>query len=286
MFTHYAFNTQAINPAYCGSRDAMTVTALHRSQWVSFPGAPVTQTLSINTPILNYKIGLGLSILNDKIGPSNITSVYFDFSYRIKLGPKAKLAFGLKGGLNVNNINLTALNTKEDFDPLFLEDLNSKLLPNFGFGLYLSTENYYLGLSIPKLMENNFLENTVSGSVNLASEEKHYFFIAGAVLKLSEDIKLKPTTFIKVTNAAPIEGDITTSVIFKDRLWIGAMYRTGDAFGALAGLNITDKLSVGYSFDWSTTNKTSRYNHGSHEIMIRYDYRFRETKMIRSPRYF
>jgi len=286
MFTHYAFNTLAINPAYAGSRDALTITGLYRSQWVSFSGAPVTQTITMHAPIKYFKIGVGFSVINDKIGPSNTSSVSIDFSYRIKLGEKAKLAFGLKGGLNFKNIDLTSLNTKEENDPVFLENMNSKLLPNFGFGLYYFTERFYLGVSIPKLFENNFEENTSTTTLDLASEKKHYFIIGGAVFNLSEDIAFKPTSFIKITNAAPIEGDLTASFIFMDRFWVGAMYRTGDAFGGLVGLNVTKDLSVGYSFDWSTTNKTGRYNLGSHEIMLRYDIKFKENKMIRSPRYF
>ena len=286
MFTHYAFNTLAINPAYAGTRDALTVTGLHRSQWVAFNGAPITQTLTGHSPIFNEKVGIGLSVLNDKIGPTNTTSFYMDFSYKIKINDRAKLSFGLKGGLNLRKTDLTSLNTFEQNDPVFLDDIKSDFLPNFGFGMYYYTDKYYVGLSIPKLLENDFADNTVSSSTNLASEKKHYFFIAGAVIPLSETVKLKPTTFVKVTNGAPIEGDITANFIIYDRFWAGAMFRTGDAFGILAGLNVTDQLSVGYSFDWSMVNTTGRYNAGSHEIMVRYDFIFKEQKMIRSPRYF
>jgi len=286
MFTHYAFNTQAINPAYAGTRDALTITGLHRIQWVSFEGAPITQTLTGHTPIFNDKLGIGLSVMNDKIGPTNTTSFYLDFSYKIKINDRAKLSFGLKSGLNINKTDLNSISVKDANDPLFMDDVKSDFLPNFGFGLYYYTDKYYVGVSIPKLLENNFSENTVTGSTDLASEQKHYFLIGGAVFKLSENIALKPTTFVKITAAAPIEADITANFIFMERFWVGAMYRTGDAFGILAGLNITDQLSVGYSFDWSMTNQTFKYNQGSHEIMVRYDFIFKEQKIIRSPRYF
>lgn len=286
MFTHYSFNTLAINPAYAGTRDALTVTGLHRSQWVGFPGAPVTQTLTMHTPIITENAGLGLSILNDKIGPSNTTSFYMDFSYKIKITKKSWLSFGLKGGVNLRKIDLTTVKTQDSYDPAFIEDIKSEFLPNFGFGLYYFSERYYLGLSIPKLLENNYTENTVSGSTNLGSEKKHYFFIAGAVFNISENVLLKPTGFLKLTNAAPLEGDITANFIFYDKFWAGLMYRTGDAAGILAGLNITDQLAVGYSFDWSFTNTTGKYNAGSHEIMFRYDFIFKAKRKIRSPRYF
>lgn len=286
MFTHYAYNTLAINPAYAGTRDALTVTGLSRMQWVSFDGAPVTQTLTLHTPIISQNIGLGVSVLNDKIGPTNNLSLYVDFSYKIKVSEKAHLSFGLKSGLHYKKADLNSLLVEDASDPFFMADEQSKLLPNFGFGLYYFSDKYYVGLSIPKLLENNFTENTVSGDVNLVSEQKHYFLIGGAVFKLSESIDLKPTSFLKITNGAPIELDITANFIFMDRFWTGIMYRTGDALGALAGINITDQFAVGYSFDWSASNRTFRYNQGSHEIMLRYDFIYKEKNMIRSPRYF
>jgi type IX secretion system PorP/SprF family membrane protein len=286
MFTHYAFNTLAINPAYAGTRDALTITGLHRMQWVSFDGAPLTQTLTGHAPIINKNIGLGLSVMNDKIGPTNTLSFYVDFSYKIKINERTKLSFGLKSGLNYKKADLNELQLTDQDDPMFLADQKSKLLPNFGFGLYLYSDRYYVGISIPKLLENNFTDNTISGDVNLASDKKHYFLIGGAAFDLTEEITLKPTTFVKVTNGAPIEMDVTANFIFMNKFWTGLMYRTGDAIGLLTGLNITDQLSVGYSFDWSMVNKTFKYNQGSHEIMIRYDFIFKEKNIIRSPRYF
>ena len=286
MFTHYSFNTLAINPAYAGSRDALTITGLHRSQWVSFKGAPITQTITAHSPIFNDKVGIGLSVLNDKIGPSNTSSFYLDFSYKIKINEKAKLAFGLKAGLNFRVADLKSLTVEDVTDPLFESDVKSELLPNFGFGLYYFTDKYYFGVSIPKLMENDFKTNSTSSSVNLASEKKHYFLIGGAVFNINEDFKLRPTAFVKITTGAPIEADLTSLVYYKEKIWFGPMFRTGDAFGAMVGMYVTDELAIGYSFDWSMTNTTFKYNAGSHEIMIRYDFFFKTNKKIRSPRYF
>jgi type IX secretion system PorP/SprF family membrane protein len=286
MFTHYMFNTLAVNPAYAGTRDALTVTALHRSQWVGFPGAPITQTITMHTPFLTKNIGLGLSIINDKIGPTNTTSMYVDFAYKIVFGTKGNLSFGLKGGMNVRNEGLSNLDLNTVNDPVFLNDLSSKLLPNFGFGMYYYNDKFYAGLSIPKLLENDYISNSTSGTTNLASEKRHYFLIAGYVFKLSESLDLKPTCFLKVTTGAPVEGDITASFIFNKKYWLGAMFRTGDATGILAGMNITDQFALGYSFDWSYTNTSMRYNGGSHELVLRYDFVFHNEQKIRSPRYF
>ncbi len=285
MFTHYMFNTQAINPAYSGSRQALSVTGLHRSQWVGFDDAPVIQTFTLNSPILSTKTGLGLSFINDKAGPLKNTGFSIDFAYHMKVSRKAKLAFGLKAGMNMVSAPLTELKITDADDIVFRSNIQSKMLPNFGFGLYYYMPNFYLGLSAPKLLENNFVDNTSTSINEFSNEQKHFYFIAGTVFDISRNIKLKPTTFIKYTQSAPIQGDVTASFIFNEKLMLGAMFRTGDAVGILAGINITNQFTVGYSYDWSYTNKTFTYNAGSHEIMLRYDFIFENKKMIRSPRY-
>jgi type IX secretion system PorP/SprF family membrane protein len=285
MFTHYSFNTLAVNSGYAGSRDALTVTGLHRSQWVGFDGAPTTQTLTLHAPIMNEKIGLGLSVLNDKIGPTNQTAFYGDFAYKIPVG-NGKLAFGLKAGVNMVSNSLGDLGTTESGDVNFEQNVKSELLPNFGFGLYYSTPKYYVGLSTPRLLENNYETNATTGSTQ--GERRHYFFIAGLIFPLNETgtVKLKPTTFVKVTEAAPLELDLTALFYFHDKYWVGPMWRSGDALGVLAGLNMTDQFSLGYSFDWSYGLQTFKYNGGSHELMLRYDFVFKEKGRIKSPRYF
>jgi type IX secretion system PorP/SprF family membrane protein len=272
MFTHYMYNTLAVNPAYAGSRDALTATLLHRSQWVDFKGAPSTQTLTIHSPVKGNKIGLGFSLINDQVGPIKDMATYVDFAYRIKLTEKSKLSFGLKGGINYMQANLNALLLDEQTDAAFQDNISSKILPNFGFGLYYSTEKFYAGISAPRLLENNFRTKEANFSNKTIQEIRHYYLIAGAVLKLSENIDLKPTTFVKVTTAAPIEADLTTTFIFKKKLSAGVMFRTGDALGLLVGYNIAEQFHIGYSFDWSYGMKTFKYNNGSHEIMLSYDF--------------
>lgn len=282
MFTHYAFNTLAANPAYAGSRDVITVTGLHRSQWVGFDGAPTTQTLTLHSPAFTEAVGLGLSIVNDKIGPVQMTSLYGDLSYRIKLTNKTKLAFGLKGGGNLMQGDIATLKTDQAGDGAF-QNISSKFLPNFGAGIYLSNEKWYAGVSAPKLLENSFLENSTGV---LDGERRHFFLIAGFVARLSQNVKLKPTTFVKATEAAPIEADLTAMFIFNDKFELGVMGRTGDALGVLLGYNFNPQLRLGYSFDWSFQNTTGKYNVGSHEVMVRYDILNLEKGKIRSPRYF
>ncbi len=282
MFTHYMDNTLGVNPAYAGSRDALTITALHRSQWIGFEGAPRTQTLTVHSPVYTDAVNLGLSVSNDKIGPVHSTAVYLDYAFRFKLTEKSKLALGLKVGFDNFNFNLSMLKTGIGNDPAFM--LNDGVFsPNFGFGIYYNRENFYAGLSTPKLLENDY---AYSVSERLSVEKKHYYLIAGGIVPLSNEIKLKPTGYLKATQGAPLEVDLTANFLFYDRFLLGAMYRTGDAVGVLAGIYITEQLSVGYSFDWSFVNTTSKYNDGSHEIVLTYDFIFKEYRKIRSPRYF
>ncbi len=282
MYSHYAFNTLAVNPGYAGSREVITITGLHRSQWVGFEGAPITQTVTFHSPVITEELGIGLSFVNDKIGPIKMTSFYLDLSYRFKLNRYTKFAIGLKGGGSLFQGDLAKLNTTQNNDGVFT-NINSTFLPNVGIGLYLSNKKWYAGLSVPRLLENDFIANATS---SLNRERRHYFIIAGFITKLNRRIKLKPTTYIKATANAPIEADLTAMFIFNDVLELGLMGRTGDAVGVLFGYNFSTQFRVGYSFDWSFTNETGVYNLGSHELIIRYDIINLEHGKIHSPRYF
>ena len=282
MFTHYMYNTLWLNPAYAGTRDAFTITAIHRSQWVGFEGAPIDQTLTMHSPILKGKMGVGLSVLNDKIGPTKSTFLALDLDYQIKINSKSKLSFGLKGLVNFYSVNLNRLSLENQNDNAFSENIN-RILPNSGAGIYYYRERFYAGISVPKLMENKIKSSSLNA---VSKEQRHYFFIMGTVFNLSKDVRLKPTCFIKATEIAPIEGDVTANFIIKDKYTLGAMYRTGDGFGLLLGYNFTEQFIVGYSFDWSMVNTTRKYNSGSHEIMLRYDLISKSKSKIKSPRFF
>jgi type IX secretion system PorP/SprF family membrane protein len=286
-FTHYMYNMLSVNPAYAGSRDALTVTALHRSQWVGFEGAPVTQTLTVHTPLENEHIGLGLSVVNDKIGPTNNTSAFLYYSYIMRLTSKSKLAFGLGAGLNMFQANFDNLNLDMPVDPTFQNNFSNYMTPNFGLGVYYSRERFYAGISSPYLVENKYSTlNQVDQITVLGNERRQYYVIAGTILRLTESLALKPTTLIKVTQAAPIQADITASFIFMKKFILGGMWRTGDSMGVLVGLDITEQLHFGYSYDFSYGLTTTVYNQGTHEIMLRYDFIFSNKRQIHSPRYF
>ena len=286
LYTHYMYNTLVINPAYAGSRDALTVTALHRSQWVDYNGAPMTETITIHSPVKNRHIGVGLSVMNDKIGPVNNSSITGDFAYIMQLNTKSKLALGLSGGINIFQARLSSLKLDQQNDPLFQNNINNRVTPNFGVGAYYSRERFYAGISVPNLIQNSYAGNISNNNVIIGKEQRHYFLIAGTVLNLSKTIAFKPTTLVKITTANPVQADLTASFIFNNKLLVGVMARTGDAFGILLGLNVNEQLHIGYSYDASYALRTYKYNQGSHELILRYDFIYSSNKQIHSPRYF
>jgi len=285
MFTHYMYNTLSINPAYAGSREALTITALHRSQWVGFYGAPVTETLTLHAPMFRDAFNLGFSFINDKIGPVNNTGLFLDYAFRVSLSKKSKLALGLNMGFNTYSFDLANLSAVNNLDNHISQNENS-ILPNVGFGVYYSTEYFYAGLSTPKIFENNYHYSTSTLWDNFSIEKQHYYLILGGLIPLNNDIKLKPTSYFKVTQNVAIEADFTTEFFFNDKYSLGVMYRTGDALGVLIGFSVTDQLNVGYSFDWSFVNETATYNYGSHEIMLRYDFKSKRKKRFSSIKSF
>ncbi|WP_300660879.1 type IX secretion system membrane protein PorP/SprF [Fluviicola sp.] len=285
-YTHYMYNTLVINPAYAGSRDALTFTALGRFQWVGFKGAPTTQTFTAHTPIAKKNIGLGLSVMNDKIGPTNNTSLNVDFAYRLKLSTKARLCFGVNGGFNSFSANVNTLTLADPNDVSFMSNMRGKMLPSLGAGIYFQMPNFYVGASVPSILENNLFATGSNSSVDLSKERRHYYFIAGAVFTLSPSVKFKPTALAKIVQNAPFQLDFTGTFMLRDLIDLGVMYRTGDGVGALLGVHISSQLLFGYSFDWSTGVRTGKYNGGSHELMLRYDLLFNNDGKIKSPRYF
>lgn len=286
-YTHYMYNTLSINPAYAGSRDALTITALHRSQWLDFKGAPMTQTLTLHSPIAIKQIGLGLAVSNDKIGPINNTGLSGSFAYMIQLSKKSKLSLGLSGGVNILQAKLSSLSLDNQIDESFQRDVKNRVTPSFGAGAYYSTERFYAGFSVPNLLESNYYSTSqADGTVTESKERRHYFFISGAVIKITNNLQFKPTTLVKVVPKAPIQADFTASFIIMKRLLLGVMYRAGDGIGGLAGFDIFQQFHLGYSFDYSLGMKTMKYNNGSHELMLRYDFITNSKKKINSPRYF
>lgn len=282
MYTQYMFNTLSINPAYAGSADVLSAVALHRSQWVNFKGAPTTQTLTVHSPLKKETMSLGGTVVNDAHGPVKQTGIYADFSYRIFMGNN-KLAFGLKAGANLFSANLIDLNPIVEDDQTFSANISSKPLPNFGFGVMYYSKRYYIGASVPKLLQNKLIDGDLPNFTN-NTEAQHAFLIAGAVFDISHYTKFKPTILFKAVNGAPPGVEVTGQFLFYDKLWAGLMYRWQDAAGVLVQYEINNKFKIGYAYDY-TLSDIRRYSDGSHEIMLGFDLRRGYPGDI-SPRYF
>ncbi|MDX1544681.1 MAG: type IX secretion system membrane protein PorP/SprF [Christiangramia sp.] len=280
QFTQYMYNTISINPAYAGSRDGFSAVGLHRSQWADFEGAPTTQTLSVHSPLSNDKVGLGLSIINDNAGYENYTYAYGDFSYRLDLSDDVTLRLGLKAGMSYYNLE-DELFTEPDVlnDPYFQDQLN-RWTPNFGLGFYLSSQNWYIGGSAPKLINNDNNEF----SEYLALEQVHYYLTGGYVFDLSDNVKLRPTTLLKATNGAPLSVDFTAAAIFNEKFYLGATYRVDDAVGGFLDVQLFDGFRAGYAYEYPISD-IRPYTSGSHEILLIYEFRFKNTR-YKSPRFF
>lgn len=286
QFTQYMYNTININPAYAGSRGALSIFALHRTQWVGLDGAPVTNTASINTPINGSNIGLGVSVVNDRIGPSTENNISVDFSYSIPASDTYKLSFGLKGTANLLDVDFTKLNRYDKNDYAFDTNIDNKFSPNIGLGLYLHSDNTYVGLSVPNLLETKHFDRYANTGANshIAKENINYYLIAGHVFDLSSAVKFKPSLLTKYVKGAPLQVDVSGNFLINEKFVAGVAYRWSAAISAMVGFQASDSWFIGYGYDLETT-RLSNYNSGSHEIFLRYELFNKESKII-SPRFF
>jgi hypothetical protein len=285
QFSHYMYNTVSVNPAYAGSRGVLNITGLHRSQWIGLDGAPTTQTLSLNTPLRNKKMGIGFSVVNDRIGPLNQTFIYADYSYAVRLTETLKLSFGLKAGVNWFQPKIAGLATVQGSDPSFVgSTIESVIKPNIGAGIYLHKETWYVGASAPRILENKFSLGAGDNDTTAVKEARHMFFIAGCVFPINSQLKLKPTGQLKMAKNAPLSIDVTVEALIRDKFSLGVGLRVGDSFYGMVGYQFTNQFRVGFAYDYTTT-RLQNVNNGTVEFMLSYDFLFNNDK-LRSPRYF
>jgi len=280
QYTQYMYNTININPAYAGSRGVMSIFGLHRTQWVGLDGAPTTNAFSINTPINNSNLGVGVSFVNDKIGPTNDNTISADLSYTIQTSEEFKLSFGIKASGNLFNLDVNRLNPADANDPN-LQNFNNEFSPNFGAGIYLHSDKMYFGLSVPNfLQDSKYNDNEVA----VFQERMNFYAIGGYVFDISPSVKFKPAFLTKVVTGSPLQVDASANFLFFDKLMLGAAYRWDAALSALAGFQVTDGLFIGYSYDRETT-ELRNYNSGSHEVFLRFELFNKVSKLV-SPRFF
>lgn len=278
QYTQYMYNMNVINPAYAGSRENLSFGLLYRTQWTGIDGAPQTGTFFGHLPV-GEKVGLGLSVISDQIGPVQETNAYADFSYTLKLGGPHRLAFGIKAGATFHDIGLNNIDLIDPDDPLF-ENINSTT-PNVGAGVFYYTDNYYVSFSVPNILNSVHLD---ANGFKLGSETQHYFLTAGYVFQVSPNAKLKPSFLVKSAFDAPTSYDVNLNALFFEKFEVGASYRLDDSFSGLVNFAITPTMRIGYAYD-AVTSDIKRYAPASHEFMLLFDLNFPKN-VSRSPRYF
>lgn len=284
QYTQYMYNMNVINPAYAGSRGTLSLGLLARSQWTNVNGGPKTMTFDAHAPV-GKKVGMGLSVIADEIGPAKEQNIYADFSYTLTTSQEGRLAFGLKAGvtlLNVNLLDVVLPQTATGDDPLFDENINDAF-PNVGAGVYYYNDKWYAGFSVPNLLKSEHLDKE---NINTkASEEIHYFLTTGYVFDLSSTLKFKPSILVKGVTGAPVSFDVNANFLMYDRFEVGASYRWQDAVSMLFNFGVTRSFRVGYAYDYTISEFSNSNTGGSHELMLLYDISFSK-KNLKSPRFF
>ncbi|WP_410548887.1 type IX secretion system membrane protein PorP/SprF [Allomuricauda sp. M10] len=284
QYTQYMYNTVSVNPAYAGSRGHLSIAGLYRNQWLGLDGAPETQTFNIHAPVGYRGVGLGLSIVNDKIGPTSETYFDVDFSYTIQTSFEGRLSFGLKGSAHMLDIRYSELDEFE-VDPQLQsqQDIQNKFSPNIGAGVYYHTDEFYVGLSAPRILETTHFD---SSSVSTAKEQINLYLITGYVWDLNPFLKFKPTLLTKAVQGAPLQVDVSANFMFNEKFIGGLAYRWDAAFSGLIGFMLSDQFMVGMAYDREITELgAATFNDGSFEIILRYDF-IRNIGNLKSPRFF
>jgi len=280
-YTQYMYNMSVINPAYAGSKESVSGGLLYRKQWVGIEDAPTTGTFFIHSPV-GRNVGLGLSVISDKIGPVDETNIYADFSYTLNLGGEHRLAFGLKGGATMHKVDFTNIipTLPDPGDEAWGANPNKTFL-NVGSGVFYYTNKYYLAFSVPNMLKSKYLD---FNGAQYGTEVMHYFFTGGYVFDLNPNLKFKPFAMVKSAFNAPTSFDVSTNFMIYDKLELGATYRLEDSFGGMVNFAITPNLRIGYAYD-HVISDLKVVTPASHEFILLFDLNFPK-KVSRSPRYF
>ncbi|GHC57091.1 PorP/SprF family type IX secretion system membrane protein [Ulvibacter litoralis] len=291
QYTQYMYNTLSVNPAYAGARDVFSFVGLYRNQWFgnNIKGTPKTFTASVHSPIAK-NVSLGLNAVRDEIFITQETYLDLDFSYTLHVSDEARLNLGIKGGAHLLDVDTQrayegAYNPGDPDAEVFIDN---KFSPQFGVGAYYFTNNFYLGLSAPNILETeHFDESSVdpnSTSSATAKEKINFYLTSGYVFDLNEDIKFKPAVLTKLVEGAPLQVDLSANFLVNEKFTLGAAYRWSAALSAMVGFQISEELMLGLAYDRETTELT-QYNNGSFEVFLRYEI-FKNSKNMVSPRFF
>lgn len=278
------FNGLLLNPAYAGSHSYFQTSLLFRSQWSGFSGAPTTQMLEVDGPLMKEAMGVGLVVSHDIIGVTEQTDIYASYSYKLKIGDKNRLAFGLRAGATNYQAKLSELTVWDAGDAAFNNDIRAYFIPKFGFGMYFYSDKYYVGVAFPTLIGYDKNYSFTFDVEQSSFYRRHYYLNGGYIFDLNPTMKLKPSTMVKYVPAAPVQVDISSSLIYKEMFSFGLGFRTGDAIVGLLEYRTAQRIRIGYSYDF-TISKFRTYSGGSHEVVLGYDFGAGKDKNV-SPRFF
>jgi type IX secretion system PorP/SprF family membrane protein len=281
QYTQYMCNPSVINPAYAGSLGYGSIFGLYRAQWIGLEGAPKTLNLSYHQPLESTNLGLGGNILHDEIGPSRTTNLAVDISYTIRFENQSRLAFGLKVGGQLLNVDYTKLNHYNPSDVSFSNNISNRFSPNLGAGLFYYNTNTYLGLSVPVIIQSKVYDEFAYTDVN---RRQHLYLMGGKVYDLSHNLKFKPAFVAKMVQGAPVQLDLTGNFLINEKFTVGAAYRWNAAVSAMVRFKVSDQLSIGYGYD-RETSRLANFNSGSHELFLQFDL-FKINQQLETPRFF
>ena len=269
----YVLNPLTINPAYAGNKGYMNIAAFYRRQWAGITGAPETMTLTVDAPIFEDKVGLGLIIINDKIGVTKDTYIISNYSYKVSMG-EGSLSFGLGAGIIATNTAWSDLVVLDPGDELYLVDTRRFIVPSFSFGTYYSNRNFFAGFSIPKFIGYKFNYDKNKYSLTVDPGQYNYMFTTGYVFNISSKVDFMPSTLLTFASGRKMLFDLNAHFNYVNRFWVGASYRNGRSFGALFQFQVNNQLKIAYTYDFDTGD-LGGYSNGSHEIMFRYEFRYK-----------
>jgi type IX secretion system PorP/SprF family membrane protein len=280
LLDQHQLNGLAINPAYAGSQDALSIGIHYRAQWTGFVGAPRTTTLSVHTPLKNKKVNLGLVVMGDKLGTKTETGFLLNYAYRMTLG-SGKLSLGLAAGISNLSSDMDLIRYSDQGDLLLQNPGRRVVLPEFSLGVYFHNEKYFLGFSMPLFMSH--FTSEISGNYQIAFRpgEANYLLNAGYLFRASKNIEIFPSALLKINPANASQLDIHCDVIYRQRFWLGANVRTNRQLSALFQVQVNPQFRIAYSYGYELSQLSS-YQHGSHEVVLRYNFRY--TLNVISPR--
>ncbi|MDP1623603.1 MAG: type IX secretion system membrane protein PorP/SprF [Bacteroidales bacterium] len=286
LFSQYAYNKMAFNPAYAGSAGRLSLDLITRIQWVGIQGAPETVSFNAHTPLRNPRIGIGLNVYRDKLGPTVDYGAMAAFAYRI-IFPSTTLCFGVQAGFKYMDINWGLLDPKDQGDALLTGPVTNKAVPDVDFGMYYYGSRFYVGLSARHLLQNQILVSNTApdDETSFTKLRRNYYGIAGCAIPLNENLDFIPSVLVKYLRGGPLQADFNASFLIINLFTLGAAYRTDQALALMVQVNVGKGFSIGYSYDiWFNVLKS--YNSGSHEIRIGYELDIFHRDRMLTPRYF